>query len=120
MSKNIVILFVTLGILLALAIITFEFLAAAQAKHYPDRQAVEFYTTYMDKLHHLRDPKPNRWKLDENPRNALYTIVREFANDLKSNILIQGDSWAEQFVESPQTLQYLSTIARTSLSLIHI
>ena len=114
MSKNIAILFVTLGLLLTLAIITFEFLAAAQAKHYPNRRAVEFYTTYMDKLHHLRDPKPNRWKLDENPRNALYTIVREFANDLKSNILIQGDSWAEQFVESPQTLQYLSTIARTS------
>jgi len=103
-----------MGILLAMLIITFEFLARAQAKRYPNRQAIEFYRTYTNRLHHLRDPAPTRRKLNDNPRNALYTTVRNYTREAKANVLIQGDSWAEQFLDSPQTFQYLSTLARTS------
>ncbi len=110
-SKNIFLFLVTLGTLIVLLVITFEFLARAQAKRYPNMQAIEFYRTYKDQLHHLRDPSPGRWKLNENPRNALYTIVRNYSSEQKTNILIQGDSWAEQFVDSPQTFQYLSSLA---------
>ena len=114
MSKNFVLLVVVLGFLLVLTIVVFEFLAAAQAKRYPNRQAIRFYQTYSKQLHHLRDPAPKRWRLNEDPRNALYTIVREYSKENKTNILIQGDSWGEQFVDSKETVSYLSTLTQTA------
>ena len=114
MSKNFVLLVVVLGVLLVLTIVVFEFLAAGQAKRYPNRQAIRFYQTYSKQLHHLRDPAPKRWRLNEDPRNALYTIVREYSKENKTNILIQGDSWGEQFVDSKETVSYLSTLTQTA------
>ena len=72
-------------------------------------EAIEFYKTHSAELHHLRDLDDDRWHLSENPSNALFTIIAPFLNTQK-NILIQGDSWAEQF-DLPASREYLERFA---------
>ncbi len=63
-------------------------------------EAIEFYKSHIADVHHLRDLDNDRWKLTENPRNAIFSIVAPFRKT-QNNILIQGDSWAEQFEKEP-------------------
>jgi hypothetical protein len=57
---------------------------------------IAFYKRHYKDLHHLREFDDNSWKLQENPNNAIYNLVSTF-NGSKNRVLIQGDSWAEQF-----------------------
>ena len=61
----------------------------------PD-ETIEFYKTHITDLHHLRDFNDGRWKMSENPHDAIFSTIAPFRKN-QSNILIQGDSWAQQF-----------------------
>jgi len=58
----------------------------------PDKFSKEFYKKYYKKLHHLRDFKDWYYK-----NGMMYTIIEEKPdnNNLKSTVLINGDSWSE-------------------------
>ncbi|MFP6640965.1 MAG: hypothetical protein VCC04_12035, partial [Myxococcota bacterium] len=59
-------------------------------------ETLRFYQDHLTDLHHLRNLDDERWKLNKNPSNAIYSVLTPFEEG-RNNILIQGDSWAEQF-----------------------
>jgi hypothetical protein len=59
-------------------------------------ESIEFYKSHIADVHHLRGLYNDWWKSTENPCNAIFSIVAPFRKT-QNNILIQGDSWAEQF-----------------------
>lgn len=72
-------------------------------------EAIEFYKIHAAELHHLRDLDDGRWHLSKNPSNAIFSTIAPFRKTQK-NILIQGDSWAEQF-ETPVSRKILERFA---------
>jgi len=57
-------------------------------------EELNFHKLYSKKVHHLRD-NDGTWPTNEDPKNFLFSTINQFSID-KPNILIQGDSWAEQ------------------------
>ena len=58
-------------------------------------EKLQFYKNYSKKIHHLRD-LDGTWEKENSPENYLFSIINPLVNDNR-NVLLQGDSWAEQF-----------------------
>ena len=81
-------------------------------------EELNFHKEYSKKLHHLRDIKTfnNYFRNPENSKNNyLFTILSDFKNE-KINILLQGDSWSEQFLTNEKTyknaIKYIQTTTK--------
>ena len=81
-------------------------------------EELNFHKKYSKKLHHLRDIKTfnNYFRNPENSKNNyLFTILSDFKNE-KINILLQGDSWSEQFLTNEKTyknaIKYIQTTTK--------
>ena len=64
---------------------------------------VKFVKFYSKKLHHLRGY--NKIKNKKKNNDYIFSIVNDFSNK-NNNVLIQGDSWIEQFVEKNNNQSY--------------
>ena len=82
-----------------------------------------FYEKYYRNLHHLRGFMPFKgvtpaWNYKNNASNAMFTTIRDF-QERKNNILVQGDSWAAQFILNKASFDSLREIAlKNTLGLV--
>lgn len=93
--------FVVVFSLLA-CILVAEWIASRDVRHYsrylPNPEALRFLDRYLPEMHHLRGIDSRVWKFNERATEFMFSEVRPFGAD-RSNVLVQGDSWGEQFVE---------------------
>ncbi len=97
-AKIAFLIFVWLVSLIGFEILASKIISTVEYNKYltiPD-ETIEFYKTHITDLHHLRELNDGRWKISENPHDAIFSTIAPFRKN-QSNILIQGDSWAQQF-----------------------
>jgi len=121
MVKNFITILLSFFITILLLYI-FYFIKISSEKHYENpnlfksSKTMEFYKKYSDQLHHLRDTD-GRWYIKDVPENYLFTIVNNFNPYLSNennnrNVLLQGDSWIEQMIDSQQSFELSKKISR--------
>ena len=73
---------------------------------------IDFYDSYYKVLHHLKG-------LHETDSNNISSLIFDELGNGKSNVIIQGDSWAEQY-RSKNSMEYLSYFLKenTNIKLI--
>ena len=76
----------------------------------PSAEFVEFYDKYKNELNHLRDPRGEHIKIFT---DLIYTTL----GNGKNEILIQGDSWGEQFLQK-DSLKNLEKINNNNFTFI--
>lgn len=82
---------------------------------YLPEKARKLYEKYYQNLHHLRGFMPYKgvtptWDYKAKASNVMYTTIRDFQKE-GEDILIQGDSWAAQFIQNRDSLEILREIA---------
>ena len=92
------------GVLLLFEAVAGKFV---ESKHYVGLQKdyLEFYEKHYKELHHLRDPhiEGSLAGLMKTPESLMFSVI----GNGPQRVLIQGDSWAEQFLLSEPTRNVL-------------
>jgi len=111
MNKNIItVFFSTIFFLLIVYTISFFYIFSNYENNikntFKSKETLDFHKQYSNKLHHLRD-SDGRWEDKNNVNEYLFSVINQFGNN-KNNILIQGDSWSEQFSDYQNSFDLLS------------
>ena len=89
-------IFFIITIFIVILFIGFNYLSSIVIKNRfsnaPSAEFVKFYEKYINELNHLRDPRGEHIKIIT---DLMYTTL----GNGKNEILIQGDSWGEQFLQ---------------------
>ena len=101
MKRNIVLLLSTL----ILGLFFLEFAASYEINSLIKRngftkELIDFYDSYYRILHHLKG-------LHETDSNNISSLMFDELGNGKSNVIIQGDSWAQQY-RAKRPMEYLS------------
>jgi hypothetical protein len=112
-SKRLAILVTALLLSLLLANLRAYYWVEHAKTLWPTEPALSLMARYTSEAHHVRSPDyVSRLHRDAPPTRLLFSEVNGFRERNKHNILLQGDSWAEQAGEG-EPLSWLSTISRT-------
>ena len=111
MNKNIItVIFSTIFFLLIVYTVSFFYIFSNFENNikntFKSKETLDFHKQYSNKLHHLRD-SDGRWEDKNNVNEYLFSVINQFGNN-KNNILIQGDSWSEQFSDHQNSFDLLS------------
>ena len=71
-------------------------------------EVVSMYSNYIDKVNHIRSIYAYK-TANDSPTDLIFSTIREYKSN-QENILIQGDSWAEQML-AETSFEVIQTIA---------
>tara|TARA_Y100000590_G_scaffold50663_1_gene53384 strand:- start:40 stop:1194 length:1155 start_codon:yes stop_codon:yes gene_type:complete len=114
MNKNIIaVIFSTIFFLLIAYILSFFYIFFNFQNNikytFKSKETLYFHKKYSEKLHHLRD-SDGRWEDSNNINKYLFSVINQFS--YSKNILIQGDSWSEQFNDYQNSFSLLSNFVK--------